>query len=111
MLPADAKGFQPTRSSGRPSALAVWSWALYDFANAIFSVSIVSGRYPSCIPRREKYSRAVSVEPRLRQGVYLSGRLEVLRPLPGGLQFLLMQRGPLDYQPHRPRPKSASYHG
>src|SRR5918911_1422066 len=46
MLPADAKGSQPTRSLGRSSTLAVWSWVLYDFANTIFSVSILSFFFP-----------------------------------------------------------------
>lgn len=31
---------------GRVSGLAVWSWALYDFSNTLFSVSIISTFFP-----------------------------------------------------------------
>jgi UMF1 family MFS transporter len=37
---------RPAGSSERASALAVWSWALYDFSNTIFSVSILSYFFP-----------------------------------------------------------------
>ena len=33
-------------SGGKASGVAVWSWALYDFANTIFSVSILSFFFP-----------------------------------------------------------------
>lgn len=46
MVPADAKGSRPTKSIGRSSTLAVWSWALYDFANTIYSISILSYFFP-----------------------------------------------------------------
>jgi MFS transporter, UMF1 family len=37
---------RPAGSSKRASALAVWSWVLYDFANTIFSISILSYFFP-----------------------------------------------------------------
>ena len=40
--PEDQKGGAPGRASG----LAVWSWALYDFSNTIFSVGILSFFFP-----------------------------------------------------------------
>jgi MFS transporter, UMF1 family len=33
-------------NSGKASRLAVWSWALYDFSNTIFSISILSYFFP-----------------------------------------------------------------
>ncbi len=36
----------PAGSNGRASALAVWSWVLYDFSNTIFSISILSYFFP-----------------------------------------------------------------
>jgi MFS transporter, UMF1 family len=33
-------------SNDRASTLAVWAWVLYDFANTIFSVSILTVFFP-----------------------------------------------------------------
>ena len=37
---------RPAGTSDRASALAVWSWVLYDFSNTIFSVSILTVFFP-----------------------------------------------------------------
>ena len=34
------------RTNAKASGLAVWSWVLYDFANTIFSISILSYFFP-----------------------------------------------------------------
>lgn len=39
-------GTPPPETVGRTSGLAVWSWVLYDFANTIFSISILSFFFP-----------------------------------------------------------------
>ena len=39
---SEGRGSEPGRASG----LAVWSWSLYDFANTIFSISILSYFFP-----------------------------------------------------------------
>jgi UMF1 family MFS transporter len=39
----------PAGSSERASALAVWSWVLYDFSNTIFSVSILTVFFPQWV--------------------------------------------------------------
>jgi UMF1 family MFS transporter len=39
---SEGRGSEPERASG----LAVWSWSLYDFANTIFSISILSYFFP-----------------------------------------------------------------
>ena len=37
---------EPTAREGKASALAVWAWSFYDFANTIFSISILSYFFP-----------------------------------------------------------------
>ena len=37
---------EPAAREGKASALAVWAWAFYDFANTIFSISILSYFFP-----------------------------------------------------------------
>ena len=39
-------------SGSRASGLAVWSWVLYDFANTIFAISILSFYFPLWVTRR-----------------------------------------------------------
>ena len=37
---------EPTAREGKASALAVWAWSFYEFANTIFSISILSYFFP-----------------------------------------------------------------
>ena len=37
---------EPAAREGKASALAVWAWSFYDFANTIFSISILSYFFP-----------------------------------------------------------------
>jgi MFS transporter, UMF1 family len=47
--PAEVRDPGPAGSNGRASALAVWSWVLYDFSNTIFSVSILTVFFPQWV--------------------------------------------------------------
>jgi MFS transporter, UMF1 family len=40
------KTYSPRKPSKKVSAVAVWSWVLYDFAETIFAVSILSYFFP-----------------------------------------------------------------
>jgi MFS-type transporter involved in bile tolerance (Atg22 family) len=40
------KASAPLGSARKASSVAVWSWVLYDFANTIFSVSVLSYFFP-----------------------------------------------------------------
>ena len=42
----------PAGSNGRASALAVWAWVLYDFANTIFSLSILTVFFPAWVDQQ-----------------------------------------------------------
>ncbi len=53
MLPYTAAGMRGARGyGGRASAPAVWAWAFYDFANTVFSVSILSFFFPLWVERQ-----------------------------------------------------------
>src|SRR3712207_7629830 len=46
ILPLEVRASEPEGTNERASALAVWSWVLYDFSNTIFSVSILTVFFP-----------------------------------------------------------------
>ncbi len=50
-------------TEARVSPLAMWSWALYDFANTIFSLNIISTYFPQYIVEDRKLNDAVYAYP------------------------------------------------
>src|SRR5947209_8028645 len=62
-IPAQSIILEAPTTEERVSPLSVWSWALYDFANTIFSLNIVTNYFPLYIATDLKLPDAVYAYP------------------------------------------------
>ena len=62
-IPAQSIILEAPADEARVSTLSVWSWALYDFANTIFSLNIITNYFPLYIASDLKLPDAVYAYP------------------------------------------------